>query len=161
MLRLMPSRPDLHCLLVGAADDERFLDGLRRRIGAAGLADRIVFRPHLDWSALADHHAAMDVYAAPPRWEGFGLTPLEAMASGVPVVTTRVGAFPDIVAPDAGRLIPSDDLDALVTALAHLVDDGHLRTRMGQAARAHVVARHPIEGEAEALIAIYRELLSR
>jgi mannosyltransferase len=160
MLQLMPSRPGLHCLLVGAADDERFLDGLRARIEAARLAGRIVFRPHLDWSALALHHAAMDVYAAPPRWEGFGLTPLEAMASGVPVVATRVGAFPDIVVPAAGRLVPPDDGAALAVALGELLEDGPLRTRMGRAAREHVVARHPIEGEAEALIAVYRELLS-
>lgn len=159
MLRLMPARPDLHCLLVGRADDREFLGEMRRLIAEAEMSDRFRFAEDLGWSDLARHHAAMDVCAAPARWEGFGLTPLEAMASGVPVVATSVGAFPDIVPPEAGRIIPPDDADALVQALGELLDAPALRERMGRAARAHVEANHGIETEAEALMALYRRLL--
>ncbi len=101
----------------------------------------------------------MDVCVAPARWEGFGLTPLEAMACGVPVVATTVGAFPDIVTEAAGRLVPADDARSLADALRVLLDDPGLRMRMGTAARAHVVENHGIETEAEALIGVYRRLL--
>lgn len=159
MLRLMAERSDLHCLLVGGADEPRFLQEMHQCISDAGLGGRFRFAPNLTWQELARHHAAMDVCAAPARWEGFGLTPLEAMASGVPVVATTVGAFPDIVTPETGRLVPPDDADALADALRDLLDDPDLRVKMGRAARAHAAANHAIEVEAEALIAVYRRLL--
>ena len=160
MLRLMPDRPDLRCLIVGQPDEAEFLRDLHDRIAAASLTPRFRFAQNLEWSLLARHYAAMDVYVAPQRWEGFGLTPLEAMASGVPVVATRVGAFPDLVGDKVtGRLIPPDDAPALTEALAGLLDDPEAREAAGWAARAHVEAHHRIEAEAEALVAIYRSLL--
>ncbi len=161
LLALMPERPDLRALIVGRADDAGFAGGLRDRIAAAGLAERFRWAPHLTWEALADHHAAMDLYVAPQRWEGFGLTPLEAMASGVPVVATTVGAFPDLLRDgETGRLVPPDDAGAMAAAMAPLLDDADRREAMGRAARAHVEARHAIEAEAAALEAVYRRLLT-
>ncbi len=160
LLRLMPERPNLRCLLVGRADDPAFLSEMRLSMAEAGLIGRFHIVDHLSWADLALHHAAMDLYAAPARWEGFGLTPLEAMSCGVPVVATTVGAFPDIVPPEAGRLIPPDDLESLADAMATLLDDPDLRLRMSQAARSHVQASFGIEREAEALIAVYRRLLA-
>ena len=160
MLALMPARPALRCLLIGRSDAPAFEKGLREGIAAAGLAPRFRWIPHLSWEDLARHHRAMDLYVAPPRWEGFGLTPLEAMASGVPVVATTVGAFPDLVAEGVtGRLVPPGDATALAAAIAPLLDDAPLRRATGEAARAHVLARHRIEGEAAALERIYRRLL--
>ena len=161
MLRLMPDHPDLHCMLVGSADDPRFLAEMRARVTGAGMTGRFRFAEGLSWQDLARHHAAMDVCAAPARWEGFGLTPLEAMASGVPVVATNVGAFPDIVTSETGRLVPPEDAGAVAAALRELLDDPALRAGMGAAARAHVEAKHAIEAEAEALIAVYRRLLQK
>lgn len=159
MLALMPDRTDLQCLVVGRADHADFLNEILALIAHAGLSGRFRFAAGLNWSDLAQHHAAMDLCAAPARWEGFGLTPFEAMSSGVPVVATTVGAFPDIVPPDAGRLVPPDDLDALTGNIMELLDNSDLRAQMGRAARAHVEAHHSITGEAEALIAVYRRLL--
>ena len=162
LLALMPGRPGLRALIVGRADDAAFATGLRERIAAAGLAERFRWEAHLSWEALAERYAAMDLYAAPQRWEGFGLTPLEAMASGVPVVATTVGAFPDLVVEGAtGALVPPGDVGALAAAMAPLLDDAPAREAMGRAARAHVEAHHAIEAEARALEGIYREMLAR
>ena len=161
MLALMPERPSLRCLIVGRTDDAAFADGLRGRIEAAGLAARFCWVEGLSWEALAAHHRAMDVYAAPQRWEGFGLTPLEAMASGVPVVATTVGAFPDLVRHgETGALVSPSDPAAFAAAVAGLLDDAGGRAAMGRAARAHVEARHGIEAEARALEDVYRRLLA-
>ncbi len=160
MLPLMPGRPDLRCLIVGQHDEQAFSHALCERIARAGLMPRFRLAETLPWEALARHHAAMDLYVAPQRWEGFGLTPLEAMASGVPVVATRVGAFPDLVVEGrTGYLVPPDDARALGAAIARLADDPGLRRAMGQAARAQVEAHHSIEAEADALVALYRRLL--
>ena len=103
----------------------------------------------------------MDLHVAPQRWEGFGLTPLEAMASGVPVVATTVGAFPDLVLDGGtGALVPPGDAGALADGLAGLLDDPSRLAAMGRAARAHVEARHGIVAEAAALEVVYRRLLA-
>ena len=162
LLALMPERPALRALIVGRPDDAAFVEGLCGRIAAAGMSERFRWIAHLSWEALTEHHAAMDLYAAPQRWEGFGLTPLEAMASGVPVLATTVGAFPDLVRDgETGALIPPDDAGAMAAAMAPLLDDPDRREAMGRAARAHVEARHAIEAEAAALEAIYRRLLAQ
>jgi mannosyltransferase len=161
MLALMPERPALRALLVGRTDDDAFAEGLRTRIGEAGLAERFRWEADLSWEALAARYRAMALYAAPQRWEGFGLTPLEAMASGVPVVATTVGAFPDLVRDsETGRLVPPEDAGALAAAMAEILDDPGRRASMARAARAHVEAHHGIEAEARALEAVYRSLLA-
>ena len=162
MVRLMPERPALRALVVGRVDDERFAAGLRERIAAAGLTARFRFEADLSWEALAERHREMSLHVAPQRWEGFGLTPLEAMASGVPVVAATVGAFPDLVRDgETGALVPPGDGDALAAAMARILDDPERRAAMGRAARAHVEARHGIAAEALALERVYRRLLAR
>ncbi len=101
------------------------------------------------------------MFVAPQRWEGFGLTPLEAMATGVPVVATDVGAFPEIVTTGdngAGVLIARDDLDAMAKAVSELMDDESRLARLAANAQTHVMENFRIEGEATKLKAIYDSL---
>jgi glycosyltransferase involved in cell wall biosynthesis len=62
---------------------------------------------------------------------------IEAAFAGRPLVATGVGGTPDVVAPDGGYVVPTDDPDATARALEALIEDAGLRTRMGQRARAH------------------------
>ena len=62
----------------------------------------------------------------PSKYEGFGLTPLEAMAAGTPVLAANTGALPEVVG-DAGMLLPPDDVEAWATAMAQVNDDDGLR----------------------------------
>lgn len=163
MLPLLPDRPDLHAVVMGRAvgDDARFLKGLRAAVAAAGLGDRVSFRDEVPVWEMPDWYRALDLHVAPQLWEGFGLTPLEAMACGVPVVATRVGAFEEIVEPGrTGDLVAPGDVAALTGAVGRLLDDRAGRRAMGAAARAAVEARFRIEDEAGALVALYRELLA-
>ena len=162
-LRLFPDRPRAQMVFTGriTPDNEAFVAGLKSEIDAAGLTGRIRFLGELPWEDVVRHYQAMDLFAAPARWEGFGLTPLEAMACGVPVVATRVGAYDTLIREaETGSLVPPDDLDALTAALAHWLDDTPAREAAGRAARAHVVANHSIEDEARAIVAVYRGLLA-
>ena len=162
-LRLFPERPAAHLVLTGriTPDNRAFADDLVSRIAAAGLSDRIRFLGELPWAEVVRHYQALDLFAAPARWEGFGLTPLEAMACGVPVVAARVGAYATLIRDgETGTLIAPDDADALTAALARWLDDPTARAAAGQAARAHVEARHAIEAEARAIVTVYREMLA-
>lgn len=163
-LRLLPQRPRAQILFTGriTPDNRAFADGLLAEIRAAGLQDRIRFLGELPWDQVVRHYQALDLFAAPARWEGFGLTPLEAMACGVPTVAARVGAYETLIRDGAtGSLVPPGDLDALTDALRRWLDDEAARRAAGRAARAHVTEHHAIEAEARALVAIYRDLLAR
>ena len=162
-LALMPSRPDLHMVFTGRVTDDQkeFLAGQQVRLAAAGLLDRVRFLGELGWDDVARHYQALDLFCAPARWEGFGLTPLEAMASGVPVVATRVGAFEALIRDGVtGSLVPPGDAAALAEAIRGWIDDRPRLAAAGPVARAHVEANHRIEGEADRIVAIYREMLA-
>ncbi|WP_435165836.1 glycosyltransferase family 4 protein [Falsirhodobacter sp. 1013] len=162
MIDLLPTRGDVTAVVMGRAvdKDQPFLADLKARVAAAGLGGRILFLPEVTVDRMPDWYGALDLYVAPQRWEGFGLTPLEAMACGVPVVATRVGAFEELLSADSGRLVPPDDVPALTAALVPLLDGPALRAGMARAARQRVDSAFRIEDEAEALIALYRRMLA-
>ncbi len=162
MIRLLPARPDWIAVIAGRATAKHvaFETELKQRVAAAGLADRILFVG--EHTNINDWYRALDVFIAPQRWEGFGLTPLEAMASAVPVVATDVGAFPELVIygkSETGAVIPAADLDAMAATSAAFMDDDARREQAGARGRDHVIENFSIEGEALAIGAIYEALL--
>jgi mannosyltransferase len=162
MLRLLPGRPDVVAVMMGGVTDQfrDFHKGLVDKVAAAGLQERVLFLPEDPHWDVSRWFKALDLYVAPQRWEGFGLTPLEAMACAVPVVATRAGAFEELVQDgQTGTLVEIEDLDAMTEATARLLDDAALRADWSAKARAHSAAHCRIEQEAEALCRIYRELL--
>lgn len=77
----------------------------------------------------------LDVFVLPSFAEGTSKSVIEAMAHGLPIITTTVGGLPDLLTPDAGILVPPGNSDALAEAMQRLASDAALRERMGQAAR--------------------------
>lgn len=164
MCRLLPDRPNVHAIVLGRATGphEALLAELKAQVAEAGLADRIHFPPEVPVAQVADWYRVLDLFIAPQRWEGFGLTPLEAMSCGVPAIATRVGAFEELVIDnETGRLIPPGDVDAMSAAAAGLLDDAPTRARMAEAARRHMLAHFRLEREAAEIMDVYRELLDR
>ena len=162
MIAALPARPGVTALVMGRAVGEHatFLEELKARVAKAGLADRILFLPEVSVDKMPDWYRVLDLYIAPQRWEGFGLTPIEAMACGVPVVATRVGAFEEIVTDATGALVEPGDPASLAQAAAPFLDDPARLAAAKQAARARAETDFRIEGEAAALVAIYREMLA-
>jgi len=162
MIRLLPEHPDWMAIIAGrtTAEHRGFEKALREKIAAAGLSDRIRFVG--EHTAIEQWHQVLSLFIAPQRWEGFGLTPLEAMACGVPVVATDVGAFSEqIVEGKTGTVIETDRLETMVAATTVYLDDTPLREASGQAALEHVRENFPLQREAEKLIAVYRHLASK
>ncbi|MFN2521468.1 MAG: glycosyltransferase, partial [Candidatus Limnocylindria bacterium] len=140
-------RPELRselCLLVvggaldaddGEAETEKILE-LRRLVHAHRMEDNVDFVGSRDQDELALYYAAADICAVPSLTESFGLVALEAMASGTPVVATRVGGLQTVVADGvSGLLVPAGDYQALAEAIAALLTDHGLRTRLAAGAR--------------------------
>ncbi|WP_406870853.1 glycosyltransferase family 4 protein [Thioclava sp. 'Guangxiensis'] len=162
MIEVLPSRPKVSALVMGRATEghSEFLTKLKRKVGQAGLEHRILFMPEVSVDSMADWYRVLDLYVAPQRWEGFGLTPIEAMACHVPVVATRVGAFEEIVTPESGKLVDPGDVAGMAEAVAAYLDDPQAMAAAGEAARRNVEERFQIDDEADALIEVYRDLLA-
>lgn len=160
MLDLLQHNLDWIAIIAGrtTAEHAGFERELRERIAAAGLVDRILFvGEHKD---IERWYQALDLFIAPQRWEGFGLTPLEAMACGVPVVATDVGVFSELVVEgETGIVTQAGDLAALISAIELFLKDLALSARAGKSARAHVEQNYLLEGEAAALNSVYRKLM--
>lgn len=163
MLRVLPDHPGACAIVMGRAvdRDHAFLADLKARVEAAGLADRLLFLPEVPVWDTPRFYQALDVYIAPQRWEGFGLTPLEAMACGAPVIATRVGAFEELVQDGAtGTLIDPGDVGRMADAAGGLLADPPRLAAWSGAARQHMVDHFQLRQEAEAIMAIYRDLLA-
>ncbi|MGR3758761.1 glycosyltransferase family 4 protein [Roseobacteraceae bacterium NS-SX3] len=162
MLEILKAHPGAVGIVMGRATGKHleFEKGLRAKVKAAGLQDRLLFPPEVPVWEVARWYQALDLYVAPQRWEGFGLTPLEAMSCGVPTVATRVGAFEELIAPgETGLLIDPGETGQMVEAVnAVLSTEGRLEN-WSQAARKHAVTNFALEKEADTLVTIYREML--
>ncbi len=101
--------------------------------------DHCVMLGPLPLDDMPPTYAQADIFCLPSWWEAMPLTVLEAQASGMPVVATDVGDVSEMILPGrTGMLVPPRDVTALTDALAALLEDEELRTRMGQEARRHV-----------------------
>jgi mannosyltransferase len=162
MLKALPDRPDVAALVMGRATEKHraFEEKMRARVEAAGLSGRILFLPEVSVDRMADWYKVLDLFVAPQRWEGFGLTPLEAMSCGVPVVATDVGAFPELVVDgETGAIVSAGDVTAMAEAMARFLGDAEMRAGAGRAARDRMVERFDIEAEAAAIVDVYRRLI--
>lgn len=162
MLEVLPQHTGVTALVMGRAahKHELFLQGLREKVARAGLQNRILFLPEVPVEEMPRWYQALDLLVAPQRWEGFGLTPLEAMACGVPVIATTVGAFDELVVEgETGLLIPPGDTGRMREAIAKALSSPATLQQWSIAARRHVEEKFRIEDEAAALNALYRELL--
>lgn len=120
------------CLCVGSLDrDPAWAAAVRERVREAGLEARIRFVGEKGAEALDALYDGASLFVLPSRYEGYGMALTEALARGLPVVSTTGGAIPHTVPADAGVLVPPGDAEALTAALADLLDP------VGGAARLH------------------------
>lgn len=100
-----------------------------------GLADRIEWLGELDAAALAACYQCADVFVLPSWYEGYGMVLAEALAHGLPIVSTTAGAIPDTVPAGAGLLVPPGDELALAETLSRVLTESELRERLADGAR--------------------------
>lgn len=160
MIDLLPQHPDWTAVISGrvTAEHRAFADKLKADIAAAGLADRIVFLGEVP--DIKVWYRRLTLYVAPSRNEGFGLTPLEAMASKTAVVASDAGAYAEMIEDGTnGSVVPAGDGEALTKAIAPYLADPQRTLARGEIALAHVRANFALESEATALKAVYEDLL--
>jgi mannosyltransferase len=158
MCRLLPRYPDFTAIVIGrvTAENQGFADKLKARVAEADLTERVRFLGELPIAEVPLWYRRITIYAFTSRVEGFGLTLLEAMASGAALVAARAGAADKVVTDgETGALVPPGDVDALVAALEPLMRDPARAAEMGRRARERAVAEFSIAAEAERILAVY------
>jgi mannosyltransferase len=162
MIELLPDHPDWTAVITGRVRPEHrsWTDGLKARIAAAGLQDRILFLGEVP--DIRVWYRRVSLYVAPSRNEGFGLTPLEAMASSTAVVASDAGAYAEMIVPGvSGAVVSAGDGEALREAIRPYLDDPQLAKRHGEAGLAHVWSQFPLQNEANGLQSVYENIWAR
>ncbi|ANZ43133.1 hypothetical protein BBK82_29805 [Lentzea guizhouensis] len=158
VLTAMSAMDDAELVVVGAGDQAE----LRELAGGLGVLDRVVFTGHVPQAQLPALVRSADVVVCVPWSDPFGITALQAMACGVPVVATTVGALKDIVVHDVtGLHVPARKPVVLARALRQLLADDTWREEFGIAARDRVVARYSRDRLAEEALAVYARVAGR
>jgi colanic acid/amylovoran biosynthesis glycosyltransferase len=148
---------DVRLALVGGGPMHDALAVAARRLGIEG---RVELTGPLGHPAVVERIRRADVFCLPSFAEGVPVVLMEAMALGVPVLTTRVMGIPELVEDGvSGLLVAPGSRGELVAGLRRLIDDAPLRAALGEAARQRVEAEHDLDRSAAQLHALFAERL--
>jgi mannosyltransferase len=164
MIRLLPRHPDVIALVIGRAGGKHdaFLAGLKEQVAAAGLAERIRFPGEAPASRLPEILRALSLVCQMPRYEGYGMVPLEAMASGVPFVASDAGYYREFSSQGrSGLVVGVEDAGGAAEAMDALLSDPARLEAMSRTARDVAETRFSAEREADGIGAVYEALWSQ
>ncbi|WP_179957718.1 glycosyltransferase [Exilibacterium tricleocarpae] len=154
--RVVPDYPNLHFIVAGH-QKEPLMSELNRQVVELGLADHIHFIGFYEDSA--DFLGQLDYFVLCSSSEGFSISTIEAMATGLPVLVTRCGGPEEIVSHgENGWMVPPGDPAALAQALAQLIADAGLSHKLGAAGLAHVRNTFDVQAMLNGYEAIYTRL---
>ncbi len=147
-----PSRKDWHLVVVGRIVEPRLADELRQS------GDRVKFIGQVKHEQVVKYLQAADAYIQPSRFEGLANATMEAMAAGLPVITTDTCGQRELIEDGVnGWLVPSKDPNALRRAMESLADDREQAKRMGEAARRTIEMKFNPQKEAARLTDILKQ----
>jgi glycosyltransferase involved in cell wall biosynthesis len=156
---------DVQLVIIGDGPMRASLQALTRSLG---LEERVQFlgaRPHgevLAWMRRALMLVLPSILTRSGRTEGLGMVLLEAAATGVPVVGSRIGGIPEVVVDgQTGFLVPDRDPDALASRMLCLLEEPTRRRRMGEDARAHVERYFDVHAQTKVLEELYDRVLEK
>ena len=139
---------------------QSYYDQQVAKIEEAGLNEQVILHGKVDFSYLPELYRNMDLVCAMSRNEGFGLTPLEAMASGVAVLTSEAGGWKDFVKNGVnGYYVPIGDVQAIRRKLAKMINDPEKLRTMGKAGRDLVEQDYTNKKEAKELCSFFQSLI--
>jgi MMP alpha-(1->4)-mannosyltransferase len=154
--RLLQQYPELELLVVSKLKPGGRIEKLLRRLG---IADRVRFVSGISTAQMVAYYAEAAIAVVPSVYEGFGLPAGEAMACGVPVVSTDGGALPEVVG-EAGVIVPAKNTDALVSAIDSLLQNPARREELGARGRQRILEHFCWQVCAGEMVNYYRQVLA-
>jgi glycosyltransferase involved in cell wall biosynthesis len=156
-LALLPTRIAWRCIIGGNGK----LSFYAQMSSELGIQDRVEFLGWIDGARVVSLLHETDIFVLASRFENQPLTILEAMAAGVPVISTRIGAIPEQIRDGiSGILVEPGDAEALRDALMHLIENQEERIAMGRAGRKRYQESFSVRAFADNMVAVYREALA-
>jgi colanic acid/amylovoran biosynthesis glycosyltransferase len=138
------------------------LAGLRRRAADLGIEHQVEFAGELAQDAIRQRYAAADVFCLPSLGEGLPVSLMEAFASELPVVASRIAGIPELVDHGvSGLLLPPGRADAIAAAVETLAGSPEVRRRMGRAGRSKVMNEYRIERSGDRLWELFSQVLGQ
>ncbi len=151
--RLADRDPGLRFAIFGSGTERERLEALTRQLG---MSEKLEFPGYVPMDQAVGR---LGIFVLSSYMENAPMSVLEAMAAGVPVVATAVGAIPEIAIDGTAQLVPPGDEVALAEAIGRLLADPALRERQARAARERVLGRYTADACAGETLALYRQLL--
>ena len=148
--------PKLRLVFVGKPKPGGRTDQLIQRLG---VGDRIRFLHGVSGDEFRELYARSALAVVPSEYEGFGLPAGEAMACGIPLVSTDGGALPEVVG-DAGRIVPARNPEALAQAIGDLLVDADARAQLARRGRQRILENFSWSRAATALTQLYQQVLA-
>jgi glycosyltransferase involved in cell wall biosynthesis len=125
-------------LIIGSGPEER---SIRRRAKEEGVEDRVTLLGKKSYEETAIYYRAADLLLHPARYEGYGLTALESLAAGTPVVASDIGGIKDAVVDGVDGFLVARDAKAIAERVIYLLEDDNLREEMGRRGRERALKR--------------------
>ncbi len=154
--RLLEDYPDLELLLVSKPQPGGKTE---RLVKSLGIADRVKFVSGITTEQMVRYYAEATIAVVPSVYEGFGLPAGEAMACGVPVISTDGGALPEVVG-DAGVIVPAKSVSALVDAISQLLEDTEQQARLAILGRERILQEFCWQVCADQMADYYHQVLT-
>ncbi|GIE86483.1 glycosyltransferase family 4 protein [Actinoplanes regularis] len=159
LLRAVVALPTAHLEVLGSGSA---LGDYQELAAELGISDRVTFAGKLGGEELAAAYRRGRVFVLPTHFDSFPTAIIEAMASGRPVVSTRVGSIPALVADGvSGSLVEAGDIDDLAAKIQVLLSDDELAARFGAAGAAFVAANLTWQRQAERTVEVFQRALDR
>lgn len=159
MQLLIQKNLPVHALIVGEGQDR---GSFERRRDSLGLQSQVTFTGWVDPDSIPYYLAAGDVFVSPSWFEGQGLTVIEAMLAGAPVVATEVGGIIDSVEHEkTGLLVPVHAPEAIAAAVERLLTDQPLAHEMAARAKKNASAKFSRQASAEAFSKLYQAVIGK
>lgn len=153
---LLQQYPELELLVVSKPKPGGKTEKLVRRLG---LTERVRFVSGISTEQMVQYYAEAAIAVVPSVYEGFGLPAGEAMACGVPVVSSDGGALPEVVG-EAGVIVPARDVDALADAIDTLLQNPQRRQELGARGRQRILEQFCWDVCAGQMVDYYRQVLT-
>ena len=155
--KLLQQFPELELLMVSKPQPGGRTE---RLVAKLGLTDKVKFVSGISTQEMVHYYAQASIAIVPSVYEGFGLPAGEAMACGVPVVSTNGGALPEVVG-EAGVIVPAKSVDALADAIGDLLADEQRRIELSAAGRQRILEKFSWQVCAAEMVNYYRQVLDR
>lgn len=153
--KLLQQFPELELLMVSKPQPGGRTE---RLVATLGLTDKVKFVSGISTQEMVHYYAQASIAIVPSVYEGFGLPAGEAMACGVPVVSTNGGALPEVVG-EAGVIVPVKSVDALADAIGDLLADEPRRAELSVAGRQRILEKFSWQVCAAEMVNYYRAVL--